>query len=301
LLFGSHCFSMQREEEEDIYGDYVPQPQGESLREGETKTEETRGRGGEKEEEEEEEEEATSDTSSDEDDVNVVLEPSSAYYGDNSTVGGSAGGDSKSLLGGGATTRHWQRPGYSSSGDGAMMGSSAYNRGGLDLSLLPKPPADFPGANVDYSVFENEIDSLEEKPWREKGAELSDYFNYGFTEDTWREYCRRQQMMRLYSQSLMPIRTLDSGGPFHNNQPHYYHHHNNSNNNNMDSSGEPSRKVPRATQNRRYNPPPPYKSNLKLPNEATDAVDYAKPNEYNNDNDGDDVILTLTKPNVGDS
>lgn len=220
-------------------------------------------------------------SSDDEDDVNIVLEPSSYVGGDSST------GDSKGLFVGG-TTRHWQRPGYSSSAEGAL-GASAYSRGGVDLSLVPKPPADFPGANVDYSVFENEIDSLEEKPWREKGAELSDYFNYGFTEDTWREYCRRQQMMRLYSQSLMPIRTLDSGGSLHNNNLDY----------------EPSRKVARG-QNRRF--PSPYTTTLK--NNFTDSKfsiegrdsfssDYLR-HSKSEQTEGDDVILTLTKPSASE-
>ncbi|GAB0097432.1 hypothetical protein DMENIID0001_130690 [Sergentomyia squamirostris] len=41
------------------------------------------------------------------------------------------------------------------------------------------------------------IDSLEEKPWRMPGADITDYFNYGFNEDTWRSYCERQKKMRL--------------------------------------------------------------------------------------------------------
>lgn len=37
------------------------------------------------------------------------------------------------------------------------------------------------------------LDSLEEKPWRKPGADITDYFNYGFNEDTWRAYCERQK------------------------------------------------------------------------------------------------------------
>ncbi|EME29686.1 Pre-mRNA 3'-end-processing factor FIP1 [Galdieria sulphuraria] len=265
---------MEEEEEEDIYGDYEQTTQPQNKQEDSLSDEETKHdvlaqevEGG--------------DSSSDEDDVNIVLEPSSTYYG-----GDTSTGDSKGLFVGGTTTRHWQRPGYSSTAEGGIVGSgvSAYSRGGVDLSLVPKPPTDFPGAHVDYSVFENEIDSLEEKPWREKGAELSDYFNYGFTEDTWREYCRRQQMMRLYSQSLMPIRTLDSGGPLHN----------------IDSPNEPSRKVPRGQQNRRLTPAySTLRNNFDSKfysdgNESfsSDYVRYSRPEQT----DGDDVILTLTKP-----
>ncbi|GJQ13230.1 hypothetical protein GpartN1_g5021.t1 [Galdieria partita] len=255
-------------EEEDIYGDYeqpVQDNQGESSSNGETKHDDFA--------------QNSEASSSDDDDVNIVLEPSSAYYGGDTSASDSKGG----LFVGGAATRHWQRPGYSSSAEGVVgSGASAYSRGGIDLSLVPKPPADFPGAHIDYSVFENEIDSLEEKPWREKGAELSDYFNYGFTEDTWREYCRRQQMMRLYSQSLMPIRTLDSSGPF----PH------------VDSSSEPSRKVPRGQNRRMASVYSSSRNNFAKfsydGNEAfsSDNLRYSRPEQT----DGDDVILTLTKP-----
>lgn len=40
------------------------------------------------------------------------------------------------------------------------------------------------------------IDSLDEKPWRKPGADITDYFNYGFNEETWRMYCERQKRMR---------------------------------------------------------------------------------------------------------
>lgn len=46
-------------------------------------------------------------------------------------------------------------------------------------------------------AHEFSIDSLEEKPWRKPGADITDYFNYGFNEDTWRSYCERQKKMRM--------------------------------------------------------------------------------------------------------
>lgn len=46
-------------------------------------------------------------------------------------------------------------------------------------------------------AHEVDIESLEEKPWRKPGADLSDYFNYGFTEETWAAYCARQKRIRL--------------------------------------------------------------------------------------------------------
>lgn len=45
-------------------------------------------------------------------------------------------------------------------------------------------------------AHEFSIDSLDEKPWRKPGADITDYFNYGFNEETWRMYCDRQRRMR---------------------------------------------------------------------------------------------------------
>lgn len=40
------------------------------------------------------------------------------------------------------------------------------------------------------------LDSLEDKPWKKPGADITDYFNYGFNEDTWRAYCERQNRLK---------------------------------------------------------------------------------------------------------
>ncbi|GEQ68048.1 hypothetical protein JCM33374_g1714 [Metschnikowia sp. JCM 33374] len=37
-----------------------------------------------------------------------------------------------------------------------------------------------------------DLDELKEKPWRAPGADISDYFNYGFDELTWTAYCHKQ-------------------------------------------------------------------------------------------------------------
>ncbi|CDW58004.1 fip motif protein family protein; fip motif famil y protein [Trichuris trichiura] len=46
------------------------------------------------------------------------------------------------------------------------------------------------------SIYELDLTNLEEHPWREPGADLTDYFNYGFTEETWNAYCERQRRLR---------------------------------------------------------------------------------------------------------
>lgn len=51
-------------------------------------------------------------------------------------------------------------------------------------------------------AHEFSIDSLDEKPWRKPGADITDYFNYGFNEETWRAYCERQKKMRLHESGV---------------------------------------------------------------------------------------------------
>lgn len=56
----------------------------------------------------------------------------------------------------------------------------------------PPPPA--------YrNIYDVNIDKLEEKPWRIPGVDITDYFNFGFNENTWKEYC-----MSLVSSLLCP-------------------------------------------------------------------------------------------------
>lgn len=47
------------------------------------------------------------------------------------------------------------------------------------------------------SIHEFDLDSVDDKPWRKPGADITDYFNYGFTEDTWKQYCEKQRRMRM--------------------------------------------------------------------------------------------------------
>lgn len=46
------------------------------------------------------------------------------------------------------------------------------------------------------TAIEYNLEAIEDKPWRKPGADITDYFNYGFSEETWRSYCERQKRMR---------------------------------------------------------------------------------------------------------
>ncbi|CAN4094965.1 unnamed protein product [Withania somnifera] len=39
------------------------------------------------------------------------------------------------------------------------------------------------------NIFDVNIDMFEKKPWRYPGVDLTDYFNFGFDEDSWKQYC----------------------------------------------------------------------------------------------------------------
>ncbi|XP_013889815.1 pre-mRNA 3'-end-processing factor FIP1 [Austrofundulus limnaeus] len=54
-----------------------------------------------------------------------------------------------------------------------------------------------PGSINGVPVLEVDMESFEEKPWRKPGADLSDYFNYGFNEDSWKAYCEKQKRLRM--------------------------------------------------------------------------------------------------------
>ncbi|XP_036437376.1 pre-mRNA 3'-end-processing factor FIP1 [Colossoma macropomum] len=51
--------------------------------------------------------------------------------------------------------------------------------------------------SVSGTLLDADVESFEEKPWRKPGADLSDYFNYGFNEDTWKMYCDKQRRLRM--------------------------------------------------------------------------------------------------------
>ncbi|XP_060680183.1 pre-mRNA 3'-end-processing factor FIP1 isoform X1 [Hemiscyllium ocellatum] len=72
---------------------------------------------------------------------------------------------------------------------GRLYGSGTKAGKGVDL--------DAPGDINGMPALEIDLDSFEDKPWRKPGADLSDYFNYGFNEETWKAYCEKQKRLRM--------------------------------------------------------------------------------------------------------
>lgn len=75
-----------------------------------------------------------------------------------------------------------------------------------EVAVIPEMPT-IAGKNL----FEFEIDSIEDKPWRKPGADITDYFNYGFDERTWKLYCARQRSLKDEVRSDM--RDMDEINP----------------------------------------------------------------------------------------
>ncbi|XP_069487759.1 pre-mRNA 3'-end-processing factor FIP1 isoform X3 [Ambystoma mexicanum] len=77
---------------------------------------------------------------------------------------------------------------------GRVYGAAGGKVKGVDLEA--------PGSINGVPLVDVDLDSFEDKPWRKPGADLSDYFNYGFNEDTWKSYCEKQKRLRMGLEAL---------------------------------------------------------------------------------------------------
>ncbi|KAF2357808.1 Pre-mRNA polyadenylation factor Fip1 [Trinorchestia longiramus] len=107
---------------------------------------------------------------------------------------------------------------------------------------------DFASAGKVNGVAVPDLNSsdYEDKPWRKPGADLSDYFNYGFNEQTWFKYCDRQKRMRMNeSGSGLNSLGINVGKPFG------YPSSSDSKTNGADTNGSVNRPRPSGTFHRR--------------------------------------------------
>uniref|UniRef100_UPI001CB943B8 FIP1[III]-like protein isoform X2 n=1 Tax=Erigeron canadensis TaxID=72917 RepID=UPI001CB943B8 len=58
------------------------------------------------------------------------------------------------------------------------------------------------------NILDVNVDIFENKPWKNPGVDISDYFNFGFNEDSWRLYCNQVDEYR--HGGPMPSETPDS-------------------------------------------------------------------------------------------
>ncbi|XP_019441246.1 PREDICTED: FIP1[V]-like protein isoform X1 [Lupinus angustifolius] len=61
------------------------------------------------------------------------------------------------------------------------------------------------------TIFEVDIDSFEDKPWKYPGVDLSVFFNFDLNEDSWKDYCKQLEQLRLESTMQSKIRVYESG------------------------------------------------------------------------------------------
>ena len=74
---------------------------------------------------------------------------------------------------------------------------NAIKAGNLDVDAI---------ATIDgKSLIDIDMEGFEDKPWRKPGADLTDFFNYGFNELTWRQYCNKQRMLRDEQSGRKPV------------------------------------------------------------------------------------------------
>ncbi|XP_073317478.1 FIP1[V]-like protein isoform X1 [Primulina huaijiensis] len=73
------------------------------------------------------------------------------------------------------------------------------------------------GSGLDFTlpshktIFEVDIDSFEEKPWKLPGIDVSDFFNFGLNEESWKDYCKQLEQLRLETTMQSKIRVYESG------------------------------------------------------------------------------------------
>lgn len=65
---------------------------------------------------------------------------------------------------------------------------------------------DSDSSSQDYDLLDKKKPSLidldfdfEEKPWRKPGQDITDYFNYGFDEKSWRNYLMKKDEGKKWS------------------------------------------------------------------------------------------------------
>ncbi|XP_022731262.1 FIP1[V]-like protein [Durio zibethinus] len=61
------------------------------------------------------------------------------------------------------------------------------------------------------TIFDVDIDSFEEKPWKYPGVDLADFFNFGLSEEGWKDYCKQLEQHRLETTMQSKIRVYESG------------------------------------------------------------------------------------------
>ncbi|KAK7411601.1 hypothetical protein VNO78_03036 [Psophocarpus tetragonolobus] len=85
-------------------------------------------------------------------------------------------------------------PGWGNSSAGRGLG------GGLEFTLPSHK-----------TIFDVDMENFEEKPWKYPNVDTSDFFNFGLNEESWKDYCKQLEQLRLESTMQSKIRVYESG------------------------------------------------------------------------------------------
>ncbi|KAJ2741106.1 cleavage polyadenylation factor subunit fip1, partial [Coemansia sp. BCRC 34301] len=126
-------------------------------------------------------------SSDDDEDLEVILEPGAANAITQGNSADAAAAARNESGGCGATVGTAE----ASKGKGSETNMQALFTGDVDMiDLLTVQLLN----GID--MFKIDLDMLDEKPWRMPGADITDYFNFGFNEETWKLYCLKQRQIR---------------------------------------------------------------------------------------------------------
>ncbi|KAJ3206795.1 hypothetical protein HDU82_004299 [Entophlyctis luteolus] len=92
--------------------------------------------------------------------------------------------------------------GSTGAANGQAGASNTKGPGGLDINLV--------GQIDGTDLFDVDVDGIEDKPWRRPGADITDYFNFGFNEVSWRAYCNKQKSLREEALMQKRIHVFDN-------------------------------------------------------------------------------------------
>ncbi|CAI4043961.1 hypothetical protein SKDZ_10G2890 [Saccharomyces kudriavzevii ZP591] len=97
----------------------------------------------------------------------------------------------------------------------AATSKATEGEGNLPKAMVGSIDLDKEGIFDSVGITTIDPEVLKEKPWRQPGANLSDYFNYGFNEFTWMEYLHRhEKLLQDYNprRILMGLLSLQQQG-----------------------------------------------------------------------------------------
>lgn len=142
------------------------------------------------------------DESSDDDDVTFVLESSDKKNeADNNNKYVVLPGSSEAVQMAPAAKKAAQEV----AGDEKVDAEVDANQGEVVVAQAPQAPHPFGLPFPNNNVIAIDLDAFgDDKPWTKPGADLTDYFNFGFDEDTWRYYCMKQIHSRKIQRGRMP-------------------------------------------------------------------------------------------------